>query len=79
MNLTDYVKTPLQSAFDAVRREAARRGVAVAGSELVGLVPAAALDADGAARLQLAGFGPDRLLDTHIGCAPPAPDTAMPD
>lgn len=73
MNLTNYVKTPLQSAFDAVRREAARRGVAVADSELVGLVPAAALDADGAARLQLGGFGPDRLLDTHIGRAPLAP------
>ena len=73
MNLTNYVRTPPRSAFDAVRREAARRGVAVAGSELVGLAPAAALDADCARRLQLAGFGPHRLLDTHIGCAPMAP------
>ena len=73
MNLTNYVKTPLPSAFGAVRREAGRRGVAVAGSELIGLVPAAALDAAGARRLQLAGFGPDRVLDTHIGCAPAAP------
>ena len=78
MNLTDYVRTPLTSAFDAVSREAARRGVAVAGSELIGLAPAAALDAGGARRLQLAGFGPHRLLDTHIGCTPMAPGAAAP-
>ena len=73
MNLTDYVRTPLQSAFDRVRREAERHGVAVVGSELVGLAPAAALDAAGARRLRLSGFGPDRLLDTHIGGVPATP------
>ena len=67
MNLTNYLKTPLQRAFDAVRREAERRGVSIAGSELVGLVPATALDAAGADRLQLEHFGPERLLETHLG------------
>ena len=67
MNLTNYCQTPLQRAFDAVRLEAARRGVAVAGSELVGLIPADALDAAGAHHLQLEDFGPERLLETHLG------------
>ena len=67
MNLTNYLKTPLRRAFDAVRREATLRGVTIAGSELVGLMPADALDAAGAERLQLEHFGPERLLETHLG------------
>lgn len=43
MNLLDVRVTPLHVAFAAVRDEAAREGVAVLGSELIGLVPAAAL------------------------------------
>jgi len=38
MNLTDTEVTPVQTAFEAVRREAEAAGVAVAGSEVVGLV-----------------------------------------
>lgn len=73
MNLTDYLKTPLLSAFDAVRREAGRLGVAVAGSELVGLAPAGALDAAIAERLELVHYGPEQLLETHLSgpLAPP--------
>jgi glutamate formiminotransferase len=39
MNLVDYEVTPLDAAFDAVRAEANRLGVAVAGTEIIGLVP----------------------------------------
>lgn len=39
MNLTDFRVTSLQAAFDAVAREAARLGVEVARSEIVGLIP----------------------------------------
>jgi glutamate formiminotransferase / 5-formyltetrahydrofolate cyclo-ligase len=42
MNLTDFQVTSLLIAFDAVEREAARLGVEVAGSEIVGLIPEAA-------------------------------------
>ena len=42
MNLTDFQVTSLLTAFDAVEREAARLGVEVAGSEIVGLIPEAA-------------------------------------
>jgi glutamate formiminotransferase/formiminotetrahydrofolate cyclodeaminase len=43
MNLTDLRVTPLHVAFDEVCRAADARGMRVTGSELVGLVPLAAL------------------------------------
>ena len=43
LNLLDFRRTSLRDAFDAVRREAEAAGVAVAGSEIVGLPPEAAL------------------------------------
>lgn len=43
MNLLDFRRTSLRDAFDAARREAAAEGVGVAGSEIVGLPPEAAL------------------------------------
>ncbi len=39
MNLTNYKITPIHVAFEAVKQEAARLGVTVNGSEIVGLVP----------------------------------------
>ena len=39
MNLTDYHQTPVDVAFEAVKRAAALKGVAVVKSELVGLIP----------------------------------------
>ena len=69
MNLTDYHVTPMHVAFDAVEREAAKNGVDVAGSELIGLVPQEALDRTGAASLQLERFDPSQILDTSIRAA----------
>ena len=43
MNLEDYTVTSPAEAVEAVRREAARLGVEAADSELVGLIPGAAL------------------------------------
>ena len=43
INMTNYEKTPLQRVFETVRSEAERFGVMVVGSEIVGLVPQAAL------------------------------------
>jgi glutamate formiminotransferase / formiminotetrahydrofolate cyclodeaminase len=39
MNLTDIEKTPLHSVFDACVEAAAKRGLRVTGSEIVGMVP----------------------------------------
>jgi glutamate formiminotransferase/formiminotetrahydrofolate cyclodeaminase len=43
MNLTDLHTTPVHEAFEACRQSAARHGLRVTGSELVGLIPLAAL------------------------------------
>ncbi len=43
MNLTDLAVTPIHAAFDQVERAARDRGMRVTGSELVGLVPLAAM------------------------------------
>src|SRR6185369_4602536 len=45
MNLTNYEKTPMFRVFEIVRREAERYGVSILESEIVGLIPAAALNA----------------------------------
>jgi glutamate formiminotransferase/formiminotetrahydrofolate cyclodeaminase len=39
LNLTDHHASPVHEVFDACREEAAKRGMRVTGSELVGLVP----------------------------------------
>lgn len=66
MNLTDYHVTPLHVAFQAVKMEAAKHEVDIAGSEIIGLVPQDALDQVGAASLQLERFDPGQILDTKI-------------
>jgi len=43
MNLVDLTTTPIHVAFDEVSARALARGVRVTGSELVGLVPLAAM------------------------------------
>ena len=43
MNMVDYTKTPLFRVFDVIEREARRYGVNVIGSEIIGLLPMAAM------------------------------------
>ena len=66
MNLTDYTRTSVQAAFDAVERAAAARGVRVLESELIGLIPEAALAGTTPARLRLTGFRQGQLLEERI-------------
>jgi glutamate formiminotransferase / 5-formyltetrahydrofolate cyclo-ligase len=66
MNLTNYRQTSIFQVFDAVRREAERYGVPVLESEIIGLVPAAALAGGTARDLQLARFGPDQILENRL-------------
>jgi glutamate formiminotransferase len=66
MNLTNYEKTPIHRVFEFVRREAARYGVSVLESEIVGLVPAAALTASAAWFLQVDSFTDDLVLETKL-------------
>ncbi|MCA1849984.1 MAG: glutamate formimidoyltransferase, partial [Acidobacteria bacterium] len=69
MNLVDYEKTQLHHAFEAVRREASRYGVNVAGSEVVGLLPQAALDRSAEYFLQIENFVPGLVLENRIEAA----------
>ena len=66
MNLTNYQETPVLRVFEAVKGEAERHGVKVLESEIVGLVPAAALP-DGVPHvLQLEHFTPAQILETRL-------------
>jgi len=66
MNLTDFEITAPRRALDAVEREAVRLGVAVIGSELVGLIPARALGASGGRDLKIEGFHPGMILENRL-------------
>lgn len=66
MNLTDIDRTSIADVFDVVSREAARDGVQVFESEVVGLLPARALLGAAARFLRLPGLAADRLLETRL-------------
>ena len=66
MNLVNHEATPLHRVFEMVRREAARYGVAISGSEIVGLVPQAALDACTEYYLQIENFSPELVLENRL-------------
>jgi glutamate formiminotransferase len=67
MNLTNYEKTPIPRVFEYVKREAARYGVGVLESEIVGLIPQAALLAAAEYYLQLDnGVASDLVLENRL-------------
>jgi glutamate formiminotransferase len=68
MNLVDHEVTGLRAAFDEVSRLAGPHGVTVTDSEIVGLVPAAALGEGDVDHLRLTGFDADeQILDRLVG------------
>ena len=73
LNLTNYHATPIFRLFDTVAREAARLGVAIHDSEIVGLVPAAALIGAAAHYLRLERFTDDQILETKLRLMPSGP------
>jgi glutamate formiminotransferase len=66
MNLTNYEKTPIFRVFETVKREAERYGVSILESEIVGLVPSAALNAAAEYYLQIAGFKAEQILENKL-------------
>jgi glutamate formiminotransferase len=66
MNLTNYAQTSMMRVFEAVTREAERRGTSVLESEIVGLVPEAALPPEPEQTLQLAGFSRSQILERRL-------------
>ncbi len=66
MNLTNYQKTPIFRVFEIVKREAERYGVSILESEIVGLVPSAALVSAAEFYLQLERFGAEQVLENKL-------------
>lgn len=69
MNLTDYLVTPLPMAFDAVQTRATAQGIAIAESEVIGLVPQAALVQIAVQRLKLTKFDQAQVLEARLEAA----------
>jgi glutamate formiminotransferase/glutamate formiminotransferase/formiminotetrahydrofolate cyclodeaminase len=67
MNVVDIDRAPLHDVVERVRTEAATRGVAVGGGELVGLVPESVLRAAQAASVQVPGLDESRALERAVG------------
>lgn len=66
MNLVNTTKTPIYRVFELVRIEAARYGVTLGGSEIIGLVPQKALLDTAAYYLQIEGWDPSLVLENRL-------------
>jgi glutamate formiminotransferase len=66
MNLTDFEQTPVHRVFEAVRTEAERYGVSIAGSEIVGLIPTKALEMAAEFYLRCENFHPGLVLENRL-------------
>lgn len=67
INMTDFSRTPLYRVLELVRAEARRWGVAVVGTEIVGLTPMRALVDSAEYYLQIENFSADKqILENYI-------------
>jgi glutamate formiminotransferase len=66
MNLVNIAVSPPHAVVEAVRLEAERRGIALAETELVGLMPAQAALAAASAALGLPALGPGQVIELAI-------------
>jgi glutamate formiminotransferase len=66
MNVTDWEASALHEIVERIKAEAASRGVEVAGSELVGLMPAGAAVAAAESILRIDGFDARHVLELRL-------------
>jgi glutamate formiminotransferase / formiminotetrahydrofolate cyclodeaminase len=66
MNLTDFEQTSVHRVFQAVKDEAAKEGVAIESSEIVGLIPKKALEQAAAEFLQVRNFHSSLILENRL-------------
>ena len=66
MNMTDYTKTALYRSFELIKMEAGRYGVNVVGSEVIGLVPMAALIDTAVYYMGIENFSMGQVLEARI-------------
>jgi glutamate formiminotransferase len=68
MNLLDYGVTSIRTVFDKVAELAAAKGVEIVESELIGLAPAAAIDAELATHIKLPSFDAnEQIVEAKMG------------
>ncbi len=75
MNLTNFRETPIARVVEFIRREAERYGVGIHHSELVGLIPQAALVDAAVWYTQLDSFSPEQILESRL-YSPPTADAS---
>jgi glutamate formiminotransferase len=68
-SLTDFEVTPVHAVFNAIRDAAARAGVEVQGSELIGLIPRRALELAGSTDLRWEHWDDSMVLETRMEMA----------
>src|SRR5207247_9045507 len=66
MNLTNYEETPVHVAYEAVKAEAAKRGVEVQSSEVIGLIPEVAVAQGAGHNRKLENFSMNELLQAPM-------------
>jgi glutamate formiminotransferase len=66
INMTDYTATPLHRVFETVKSEAARYGVNVTGSEVIGLTPMQALVDAASFYLRIEDFKREQILEARL-------------
>ena len=66
MNLLDYKATPIELVFSKIEEEAAKKGVEIVNSEIIGLIPLDALLDIAFARIKVKDFTRQRILDLAI-------------
>lgn len=66
MNLVDFRRTSILTALNRVRQEAEALGARVLETELIGLMPGEAAAGVMREALQMPGFAPDRVLESHL-------------
>jgi glutamate formiminotransferase / 5-formyltetrahydrofolate cyclo-ligase len=66
INITDAEVSPVHAVFERVRSEASQRGITVAGTELYGMAPAAALLAASVHYLGIADFDAGQVIDLRL-------------
>jgi glutamate formiminotransferase/formiminotetrahydrofolate cyclodeaminase len=69
MNLTNYQETPVARVVEMIRAEARRYGTSIHHTELVGLIPEAALIEAAAWHLQLHSLEPGQILERRLELA----------
>src|SRR6185295_19837789 len=66
MNLVNYETTGMTQAYNAVKTEAEKLGVEIAGVEIVGLVPEKALDCSAEYFGKLENFSEDKIFESRL-------------